>query len=109
MKKHIEPRRYLRQFDASSLPHIFTDVLIIGSGAAGLRAAIEAAGFASVLVLTKDEAAESNTKHAMGGIAAALSPEDSIEQHIADTLKSGQGLSQEKVVRLVASQAPKHI
>jgi len=109
MKKHIEPRRYLRQFDASSLPHIFTDVLIIGSGAAGLRAAIEAAGFASVLVLTKDEAAEGNTKHAMGGIAAALSPEDSIEQHIADTLKSGQGLSQEKVVRLVASQAPKHI
>ena len=109
MEKYIDPRRYLRQFDASSLPHIFTDVLIIGSGAAGLRAAIEAAGFASVLVLTKDEAAESNTKLAMGGIAAALSPEDSIEEHISDTLKSGQGLSDEEVVRLVASRAPGHI
>jgi len=109
MKKHIEPRRYLKQIDASSLPHIFTDVLIIGSGAAGLRAAIEAAKYASVLVLTKDEAAEGNTKHAMGGIAAAISPEDSIEEHIADTLKSGQGLTEEKVVRLVASEGPKSI
>jgi len=76
------------------------DTLIIGSGAAGLIASIALAesGF-RVLVCTKDAVTESSSAYAQGGIAVSLAPDDSIESHIQDTLRVGQGLCDEKIVR----------
>ncbi|MFW6066075.1 MAG: L-aspartate oxidase [Planctomycetota bacterium] len=103
-------RRYLVGFETRRLPHIFTDVLVIGAGAAGLRAAIEVAeGGAEVIVVTKDELAETNTYYAQGGIAAVVTDEDTLEEHIADTLTAACGLADEQVVREVISAAPEHI
>ena len=61
-------RRYLLSFEARRLPHIFTDVLVIGCGAAGMRAAIEAAAYGQVIVLTKGEMPDSNSYLAQGGL-----------------------------------------
>ena len=62
------------------------DFLIIGSGVACLRAAIELAPYGSVLVVTKDKPSESSTEYAQGGIAAAVSDEDRVGIHFEDTL-----------------------
>ncbi len=98
--------RYLVGFDSPLLPHRFTDVLVIGSGVAGLRAAIEAARHANVVVITKDELNECSTDRAQGGIAAALGPGDSPEKHAADTIAVGCGLCDPATVRLVVEQGP---
>jgi len=99
-------RRYLIPFDSASLPHRFTDVLVIGSGVAGLCAAIEASRHAEVTLITKDELKESNTDRAQGGVAAALGAGDSTEQHFTDTVTVGRGLCEEDTVRFVVDQAP---
>lgn len=86
-----------------------TDVLIIGAGGAGLMAAIAAhEEGASVRVLTKEYPTRSQTCMAQGGINAALgnAGEDSVEAHIANTLKSAQGLANEQAVHFMCSQAP---
>ncbi len=99
--------RYLIPFDSSALPHMFTDVLVIGSGVAGLRAAIEASQrHVHVTVITKDELKESNTDRAQGGIAGVFGPDDSLDQHIDDTLTVGCGLCEPETVRLVVSRGP---
>jgi len=105
----LETRRYLSNFDADRTGHVFTDVLVIGAGAAGLRAAIEAAGRAQVLVVSKAPLPESNTHYAQGGIAAALDPADSIDSHVADTVEVGCGLGDVPAIRLLAEQAPRCI
>ena len=74
-------RRYLLSFQCRRLPHIFTDVLVVGGGVAGLRAAIEAADGADVILLAKGGLADSNTYHAQGGMAAVISEADSLEAH----------------------------
>ena len=102
-------RRYLIGFDSRRLGHIFTDVLVIGGGAAGLRAAIEAAGTGEVIVTTKDTATESNTNSAQGGLAAAIASTDSVDDHIADTLTTGCGLCDEAVVREVLGAAGEQV
>src|SRR5258706_16320242 len=100
-------RRYLIPFKAARLPQQFTDVLVIGGGVAGLRAAIAAADAgAEVLLLTKDTIAESNTWYAQGGIAAVLQPLDSYESHIADTEKGGAGLCDHAAVEVVVKEGP---
>lgn len=109
MKKHLEPRRYLVRFDTRRLPHVFCDVLVIGSGVAGLRAAIEAAKQTNVLLVSKRALEESNTKYAQGGIAGVLSPDDDFASHIHDTLVAGQGLCDPDVVREVIENAPARI
>ncbi len=83
------------------------NVLIIGAGGAGLAAAIAAkeAG-ADVTVVTKEYPTRSQTCMAQGGINAALRPEDSVAQHIADTLKSAKGLADEEAVRFLCEEAP---
>ncbi|MBM4043905.1 MAG: L-aspartate oxidase [Planctomycetes bacterium] len=109
MKKHLEPRRYLVSFDTHTLSHIFTDVLVIGSGVAGLRAALETARHCSVLVATKGHLSESNTERAQGGIAVVLAPGDRPEAHVKDTLDAGQGLCDPLVVKEVIADGPKLI
>lgn len=82
------------------------DVLIIGSGIAGLMVAVKTAPLGRVVVLTKKEAAESNTNLAQGGIAAVTDPADSFDKHINDTLIAGAGLCHREAVEMVVSQAP---
>ena len=80
--------RTLVPFDLRSLPVIDTDVLIIGSGSAALRAALAAARHRrSVLVVTKKQRMDCNSFYAQGGIAAAIADHDSPESHILDTMK----------------------
>ena len=109
MKKHIQPRRYLVEFDSMDLPHVFADVLVIGTGAAGLRAAIEASEHADVLLVTKDEARESNTDYAQGGIAVELDSPDAFAGHIDDTLTVGCGLSDRATVETIVAEGPRRI
>lgn len=85
------------------------DFLIIGSGVAGLRAAIEMAPFGTVLVVTKDRPAESSTEYAQGGIAVALSDEDEVGIHFEDTLRAGDGLCRENAVRILVEEGPERI
>src|SRR5882762_1482624 len=110
MFEALTQRRYLVPFKAARLPQQITDVLVIGGGVAGLRAAIAAAeGGAEVLLLTKDTVDESNTWYAQGGIAAVLQPADSIESHVKDTLIGGAGLCDEKIVRMVVTEGPQRV
>src|SRR5436305_12150282 len=110
MFEPLTQRRYLIPFKAARLPQQFTDVLVIGGGVAGLRAAIAAAdGAVDVLVLTKDTIDESNTWYAQGGIAAVLQPLDSLESHIKDTEVGGAGLCDDKAVRIVVEEGPKRV
>ncbi len=88
------------------------DFLIIGSGIAGLTAGLkvaEAAPDQKVIILTKAEADESNTKYAQGGIAVVTEATDSFEKHVADTLRAGDGLCDEDVVRMVISEGPQRL
>ena len=82
------------------------DYLIIGSGIAGLFAALKAADHGSVVVVTKRQADECNTKYAQGGIACVIAEGDSFEHHVRDTLEAGAGLCHEEVVREIVSQGP---
>src|SRR5206468_10437665 len=91
------------------LPHHFTDVLVIGGGLAGLRAALGVDTAHRVLVVTKDEVRESNSTYAQGGIAGVLDPEDRFDDHIADTLAAGKGLCDPDVVAMVVREAPDRI
>src|SRR6202167_1044533 len=105
MFEALTQRRHLIPFKASRLAQQVADVLVIGGGVAGLRAAIAASQEgADVLVLTKDTISQSNTWYAQGGIAAVLQPEDSIESHIHDTLVCGVGLCDERAVRAVVEE-----
>ena len=76
-----------------------TDFIVIGSGIAGLRAAIALAPSGRVTVLTKDQLDESNTKYAQGGIAVVLNDDDRIDLHVQDTLDAGAGLCDEQAVK----------
>lgn len=106
----FDERRYLIPFRATLLPQIFTDVLVIGSGVAGLRCAIEASqNGCEVIVATKSAPEQSSTSWAQGGVAVALDPADSFDQHMQDTLTAGAGLCDESVVRQVVEQAPMRI
>src|SRR5437773_7283149 len=109
MFEPITQRRYLVPFKASRLPQQFTDVLIIGGGVAGLRAAIAAAQGADVVLLTKDTIDQSNTWYAQGGIAAVLQPADSVESHINDTKIGGAGLCDDQAVRITVTEGPQRV
>ena len=87
---------------------IATDYIVVGSGIAGLRAAIEIAGASrEVVLLTKDLPTDSNTELAQGGIAAALSEEDEIALHERDTLAAGDGLCEPAAVRVLVEEGPR--
>lgn len=82
------------------------DVLIIGSGAAGLNLALDLAPDASVAVLSKGPLQEGSTYYAQGGIAAVIHETDSLDSHVEDTLNAGAGLCDEQAVRFVVENAP---
>ena len=82
------------------------DVLVLGSGIAGLFFALRTARTHRVCILTKKAAADSATNWAQGGIAAVVAEEDSFDAHTRDTLDAGAGLCREDVVRFVVSQGP---
>ena len=86
-----------------------TDFLVIGSGIAGLSYALKAAAYGKVMVITKADEDESNTKYAQGGIATVTDPADSFEKHVSDTLIAGDGLCNEGVVRMVIREGPDRI
>jgi len=82
------------------------DFLVIGSGIAGLFFALRVADHGRVGIVTKKRAADSATNWAQGGIAAVSSQEDSLEDHVRDTLVAGAGLCDEEVVRFVVGRGP---
>lgn len=86
-----------------------SDVLVIGSGLAGLGYALKVADVATVNIITKREIVETSTRLAQGGIAAVLGADDRFEFHIQDTLNTGEGLSHPDVVELVVRQGPERI
>src|SRR6516225_106079 len=85
------------------------DYAVVGSGVAGLRAAIELSSAGTVLVLAKSDLSESATAYAQGGIAVALSDEDEIGLHEQDTIAAGDGLCNSESVALLVEEGPKYI
>jgi succinate dehydrogenase/fumarate reductase flavoprotein subunit len=99
-------RRYLLGFDTDELAQRRSDVLVVGSGMAGLTAALGAAATGrTVNLVTKARITETNTWYAQGGIAGAVGEADSVELHLADTLVVGAGLCDEDVVLAVVEEA----
>ena len=105
----FEGPRYLAAFGPKRVPHCFTDVLILGGGLAGLRAALAVDPRLSVTVVTKDDLQSSSSQWAQGGIAGVVDPEDRFDNHVADTLTAGGGLCHEDVVDSVVREAPARI
>ena len=87
-----------------------TDFIVVGSGVAGLRAALEIAGAgARVTVLTKERTGESNTEYAQGGVAVALAEDDEVELHEADTTDAGAGLCDAAAVHVLVTEGRRYM
>jgi L-aspartate oxidase len=84
-------------------------VVVVGTGIAGLITAYRASRRHEVILVTKSELAESNTKYAQGGIAAALFPDDTIASHIADTVRAGAGLCDPLAVEVLCGEGPQRV
>ena len=85
------------------------DVLIIGSGAAGLMSAIQLSENLSIAVIAKDKVLEGSSYYAQGGISAVLDPEDDFESHILDTINTGLNLGNKESIKFMVEQAPSAI
>lgn len=85
------------------------DFLVIGTGLAGLSYALQVADHGSVILLTKTQLQETNTRYAQGGIASVTYAPDHIEKHVEDTINAGDGLNDEAIVRMVVQEAPQQI
>ena len=105
MTSTFDTRRYLTHFDSRRMGHVVTDVLVVGSGVAGSRAALEGAKCAQVILLCKREFLESATRYAQGGIAVALGDGDSAKCHLDDTLRVGCGLNRTEAVRVLVEES----
>lgn len=97
---------YLISWNKDNLEVNTTEVLVLGSGIAGLFSAIKISEMYDVTILTKNEVKESNTEHAQGGIAVALSHDDSPEFHYGDTINAGAGLCNLEAVKILAENGP---
>lgn len=93
----------------SPLSRTCDDVIVVGSGAAGLTFALEASKYLRVTVLTKDQVRESNTRWAQGGLAAALHPDDDYHRHIRDTLVAGGEIGNLEAVTILIHEAPARV
>ena len=85
------------------------DFLVVGGGIAGLRAAAGLAGSGSVLIVTKERLAESNTAYAQGGIAVAMGGAEDVELHLADTIVAGDGLVNAQAAEMLVQQGPRRV
>ena len=85
------------------------DVVVVGSGIAGLTAALECRNLGTIMVVTKDEVAAGSTHWAQGGIAWVQAAGDTVEQHIDDTLVAGAGLCIEEAVRVLVTEGPDEV
>ena len=85
------------------------DFLVIGAGIAGLSAAIRLAETGTVLVVTKEELAESNTAYAQGGIAVAMGGDEDVALHLEDTMAAGDGLVNREAAAVLVSQGPQRV
>jgi L-aspartate oxidase len=85
------------------------DFLVIGAGIAGLSAAIRLADAGTVLVVTKEELAESNTAYAQGGIAVAMGGEEDVALHLEDTMAAGDGLVNREAAAVLVSEGPRRV
>src|SRR5258707_13051379 len=88
---------------------IHVDFLVLGSGIAGLRAALGLARHGEVLVVTKDQPTESNTGYAQGGVAVAMGADDATELHLDDTLKARAGIGSRPAARILREEGPERI
>ncbi|MEC0310765.1 L-aspartate oxidase [Paenibacillus lautus] len=98
--------QYLIDFELNDLPVVQTDVIVIGSGIAGLYTAIMASATQNVLLITKKSLLESNTRYAQGGIAAVTAEDDSPAYHRQDTLLAGAGLCSSAAVDVLVNEGP---
>ncbi len=98
--------RYLVPFDGKRALHRLTDVLILGGGLAGLKAALSCDPGLEILVATKGKLQHSNSNYAQGGIASVVDPADRLEWHVQDTLVAGAGLCDPQIVQMVVEQGP---
>lgn len=89
--------------------NIETDFLIVGSGIAALRAIVAIGNAGEIVVLTKADPREGSTGYAQGGIAAAFGEDDSLDLHIADTLRAGDGLCDEAAVRVLVTEGVRYV
>ena len=103
------PRRYLVSFHPKVHPHFFTDVLIIGTGLAGLRAALAVDSSLDVILLCKSHVTHSSSANAQGGIASVWGSTDSFESHISDTLIAGGELCDPEVVEHIVRKGPEEV
>ncbi len=104
-------RRYLypHMDRLAELPREEYDVVIVGSGVAGLYAALHLSKDKKVAVLTKNELKDSSSWQAQGGIAAVLTEEDCFRLHMEDTMTAGAGLCKEEAVRVLVEEGPENI
>jgi L-aspartate oxidase len=102
-------RRHLVSIVPTEVAHVFTDVLVIGGGIAGLRAVLALESELTAVVVTKDLLTLSNSAEAQGGIAGVLDPLDDFANHTADTIAAGKGLCDHDVVEMVVREAPGRI
>lgn len=109
MASLFDTRRYLTNFDSARTGNILADVLVIGSGVAGARAAIEASRYGPVILLTKGVFNQSATDWAQGGIAGALGRDDSTSLHLEDTIRAGCGLNRRDAVERLVTDGPHRI
>ncbi len=102
-------RRYLYGDNLAELDRKDFDVIIVGSGIAGLYSALNIDPSMKVAIVTKVDLKTSNSYYAQGGIASVISPTDSFDSHIEDTLKAGAGLCDEEAVRVLVKEGPENI
>ena len=101
--------RYLVNYDTDNIEKVFTEAVVVGSGIAGLTAALEISKQFDVAVVTKGELKETATWYAQGGVATAVSQEDSPKLHYRDTLEAGAGLCDREAVSVLVSEGPDRI
>lgn len=102
-------KRYLTDFNLEKIKKMYCDVIIVGTGIAGLYTALQLNNKHRVILITKDKTSENNSNLAQGGIAACISKEDDMELHIEDTMRAGSYYNDREAVRILVSEAPENI